>query len=87
MHATRQTQQAQQQPRQLAAAVAEAETEADAAAVRRDGGGAGGSSSRSSGISSGVRLEGVAITFKGAQVLRDVSWDVKKGERVGLVGA
>ena len=28
----------------------------------------------------------IAITFKNQQVLRDISWDVKKGERVGLVG-
>ena len=28
----------------------------------------------------------VAITFKNQQVLRDISWEVKKGERVGLVG-
>lgn len=30
--------------------------------------------------------EQVAITFKNQQVLKDISWDVKKGERVGLVG-
>ncbi len=28
----------------------------------------------------------IAITFKNQQVLKDVSWDVKKGEKVGLVG-
>ena len=28
----------------------------------------------------------ISITFKNQQVLRDVSWEVKKGERVGLVG-
>jgi ATPase subunit of ABC transporter with duplicated ATPase domains len=28
----------------------------------------------------------VSITFKNQQVLQDVSWEVKKGERVGLVG-
>lgn len=26
------------------------------------------------------------MTFKNQQVLRDVTWEVKKGERVGLVG-
>ena len=26
------------------------------------------------------------MTFKNHQVLKDVSWDVKTGERVGLVG-
>ncbi|KAG2431609.1 hypothetical protein HYH02_013302 [Chlamydomonas schloesseri] len=40
----------------------------------------------SSGISSGIRLENIAMTFKNQQVLKDVSWEVKKGERVGLVG-
>jgi ABC-type lipopolysaccharide export system ATPase subunit len=28
----------------------------------------------------------ISITFKNQQVLQDVSWEVKKGERVGLVG-
>lgn len=28
----------------------------------------------------------ISVTFKNHQVLKDVSWDVKKGERVGLVG-
>ena len=36
--------------------------------------------------SSGVRLSGVRKTFKKDDVLVDVSWDVKEGERVGLVG-
>ncbi|KXZ43852.1 hypothetical protein GPECTOR_79g131 [Gonium pectorale] len=40
----------------------------------------------SSGISSGIRLEKIAMTFKNQQVLKDCSWEVKKGERVGLVG-
>lgn len=39
-----------------------------------------------SSISSGVRLENVTKSFKGATVLKDVSWEVKKGEKVGLVG-
>ncbi|KAJ7567132.1 hypothetical protein O6H91_02G133200 [Diphasiastrum complanatum] len=39
-----------------------------------------------SGVSSGVRLEHVSKTFKNAPVLKDVNWEVKKGERVGLVG-
>lgn len=38
------------------------------------------------GVSSGFKLENVSITFKNQQVLKDVSWDCKKGERVGLVG-
>lgn len=37
-------------------------------------------------MSSGIKLENVSITFKNQQVLKDVSWDVKKGEKVGLVG-
>lgn len=28
----------------------------------------------------------VRITFKNQELLKGVSWDVKKGERVGLVG-
>jgi ATPase subunit of ABC transporter with duplicated ATPase domains len=31
-------------------------------------------------------LENIAKTFKGVNILKDVSWEVKKGERVGLVG-
>jgi ATPase subunit of ABC transporter with duplicated ATPase domains len=37
-------------------------------------------------VPSGIRMDGVSITFKNAQVLNGVSWDVKAGERVGLVG-
>ncbi|TMW97232.1 hypothetical protein EJD97_005940 [Solanum chilense] len=39
-----------------------------------------------SSISSGVRLENVSKSYKGVTVLKDVSWEVKKGEKVGLVG-
>ncbi|RDX89504.1 ABC transporter F family member 5, partial [Mucuna pruriens] len=39
-----------------------------------------------SGVSSGVKLENVGKTYKGATVLKDVNWEVKKGEKVGLVG-
>lgn len=39
-----------------------------------------------SSVISGVRLENISKTFKGVQVLKDVSWEVKRGERVGLVG-
>ncbi|KAI8110701.1 hypothetical protein M9435_002375 [Picochlorum sp. BPE23] len=45
-----------------------------------------GSKQTSSGIGSGIRLEEVAVTFKNHQVLKNASWEVKKGERVGLVG-
>lgn len=48
-----------------------------------DSGAAGGAST----VSSGIKLENISITFKNQQVLRGVTWDVKKGERVGLVGA
>ena len=42
---------------------------------------------RSSGsVTTGVRLEGVSKTFKNMPILDGVSWDCKKGERVGLVG-
>jgi ABC-type glutathione transport system ATPase component len=50
----------------------------------------GGSSSQAQASSasggSGIRLENISITFKNNPVLRGVSWDVKRGERVGLVG-
>ena len=39
-----------------------------------------------SSVSSGVRLENISKSFKGVTVLKDVSWEVKKGEKVGLVG-
>lgn len=48
------------------------------------GGGSGGSSG--GGIGSGVKMDNVFMTFKNQAVLRGVSWEVKKGERVGLVG-
>lgn len=43
-------------------------------------------SKSSSGVGSGIRLEDVAVTFKNHQVLKNASWEVKRGERVGLVG-
>lgn len=53
------------------------------------GKGKGGSAAAAgaSSVSSGIKLENVSITFKNQQVLRDISWDVKVGERAGLVGA
>lgn len=39
-----------------------------------------------SSVSSGVRLENITKTYKGVTVLKDVTWEVKKGEKVGLVG-
>ncbi|GMI86638.1 ATP-binding cassette F5 [Hibiscus trionum] len=44
------------------------------------------SSTGASGISSGVKLENISKSYKGVTVLKDVSWEVKKGEKVGLVG-
>nr|KYP69360.1 ABC transporter F family member 5 [Cajanus cajan] len=43
-------------------------------------------STGASGVSSGVKLENVGKSYKGVTVLKDVSWEVKKGEKVGLVG-
>ncbi|XP_073289167.1 ABC transporter F family member 5 [Primulina huaijiensis] len=43
-------------------------------------------SSGASAISSGVRLENVSKSYKGATVLKNINWEVKKGEKVGLVG-
>ncbi|KAI3978445.1 hypothetical protein MKX01_015620 [Papaver californicum] len=39
-----------------------------------------------SSVSSGVRLENVTKGYKGVTILKDVNWEVKKGEKVGLVG-
>lgn len=36
---------------------------------------------------SALRLENVGITFRDQEVLRDVTWGVKTGDRIGLVGA
>ncbi|KAL9234941.1 hypothetical protein vseg_009751 [Gypsophila vaccaria] len=46
----------------------------------------GGNNSGASSVSSGVRLENISKSYKGATVLKNVSWEVKKGEKVGLVG-
>ncbi|OVA08108.1 ABC transporter-like [Macleaya cordata] len=39
-----------------------------------------------SSVSSGVRLENISKGYKGKTILKDVNWEVKKGEKVGLVG-
>ncbi|MED6145396.1 ABC transporter F member 5 [Stylosanthes scabra] len=44
------------------------------------------STTGASSVSSGVKLENVTKSYKGVTVLKDVSWEVKKGEKVGLVG-
>eukprot|EP01025_Chloroclados_australasicus_P020892 TRINITY_DN2198_c0_g2_i3.p1 TRINITY_DN2198_c0_g2~~TRINITY_DN2198_c0_g2_i3.p1 ORF type:complete len:699 (+),score=100.85 TRINITY_DN2198_c0_g2_i3:90-2099(+) len=44
------------------------------------------SSAGDSGVKSGIRLEKITKTFKNQIVLKDVSWEVTQGERVGLVG-
>ncbi|KAJ6792941.1 ABC transporter F family member 5-like [Iris pallida] len=44
------------------------------------------SASGASSVSSGCRLENVSKSYKGVTVLKDVSWEVKRGEKVGLVG-
>ncbi|KAK1302491.1 ABC transporter F family member 5 [Acorus calamus] len=57
-------------------------TPAEEARQRRSNKPGGGASS----VSSGVRLENISKSFKGVTVLKDISWEVKKGEKVGLVG-
>lgn len=44
------------------------------------------SNTGASSISSGVKLENVTKSYKGVTVLKNVTWEVKKGEKVGLVG-
>ncbi|GMI99395.1 ATP-binding cassette F5 [Hibiscus trionum] len=44
------------------------------------------SNTGASGVSSGVKLENISKSYKGVTVLKDVSWEVKRGEKVGLVG-
>lgn len=44
------------------------------------------SNTGASSISSGIRLENISKSYKGVTVLKDVTWEVKKGEKVGLVG-
>ncbi|PKA49098.1 ABC transporter F family member 5 [Apostasia shenzhenica] len=39
-----------------------------------------------SSVPSGIKLENISKGFKGVTVLKDVSWEVKRGEKVGLVG-
>ena len=35
---------------------------------------------------SSLRLENVGITFRDQEVLKDVTWEVRTGDRIGLVG-
>ncbi|CAI9109214.1 OLC1v1008990C3 [Oldenlandia corymbosa var. corymbosa] len=44
------------------------------------------SGSGASSVSSGIKLENISKSYKNVTVLKDVSWEVKKGEKVGLVG-
>ncbi|KAG1334489.1 ABC transporter F family member 2 [Cocos nucifera] len=75
-------------------AVADAETAADVESLFLDSSvdegakrqGKKKSSRGASIVSSGVRLENISKSFKGVTLLKDVSWEVKKGEKVGLVG-
>ncbi|KAL0909118.1 hypothetical protein M5K25_023649 [Dendrobium thyrsiflorum] len=85
-------------PRTAAVAVETAETETDAVAedieflLSESSTNKGSkklakkSSSGASSVSSGIKLENISKSFKGVTVLKDVSWEVKKGEKVGLVG-
>ncbi|CAM8946924.1 unnamed protein product [Rhodiola kirilowii] len=59
-------------------------TRADQSEPKR--GGKKSNSSGASGISSGIKLENITKGYKGVTVLKDVTWEVKKGEKVGLVG-
>lgn len=43
-------------------------------------------STGASSVSSGIKLENISKSYKGVTVLKNVSWEVKKGEKVGLVG-
>ena len=36
---------------------------------------------------SSVRLENINVVFKNTEVLKDATWGVNTGDRVGLVGA
>ncbi|XP_002963504.2 ABC transporter F family member 5 [Selaginella moellendorffii] len=58
------------------------EDDSEKATSKKGKGGTTGASS----VSSGVRLEHISKTFKGTALLRDINWEVKKGEKVGLVG-
>ncbi|KAH8073572.1 ATPase [Aureococcus anophagefferens] len=42
---------------------------------------------RSGSGAAGVRLEGISVVFKNTEVLKDATWGVNTGDRVGLVGA
>jgi ABC-type molybdenum transport system ATPase subunit/photorepair protein PhrA len=33
-----------------------------------------------------MRLDSIAVTFRNQEVLTDASWEVKTGDRIGLVG-
>lgn len=33
-----------------------------------------------------LRLDGVAVTFRNQEVVKDATWEVKTGDRIGLVG-
>ncbi|KAL1569579.1 ABC transporter F member 5 [Salvia divinorum] len=61
------------------------ETNSDASEISYKRGGNKNSTGASS-ISSGVRLENVSKSYKGVTVLKDINWEVKRGEKVGLVG-
>lgn len=71
--------------RTSAVRAAAADRKTSAADQKGEKGGKGGIASTSS-VGSGIKLENISVTFKNHQVLKDVNWDVKKGERVGLVG-
>ncbi|KAK0606800.1 hypothetical protein LWI29_004531 [Acer saccharum] len=53
---------------------------------KRGGGNRNSNTGGASSVSSGVKLEDISKSYKGVTVLKNVSWEVKKGEKVGLVG-
>ncbi|KZV53737.1 ABC transporter F family member 5 [Dorcoceras hygrometricum] len=72
----------QEEDEDIEALFSDYNSEASQASFKRSNKGSTGAST----ISSGVRLENVSKSYKGATVLKNISWEVKKGEKVGLVG-
>ena len=76
------TEEADAKSQDLSSLLSSSSSDPSAAGKKKRSGGSSGASS----IPSGVRLEGISKSYKGATVLKDVSWEVQRGEKVGLVG-
>ena len=76
------TEEADAKSQDLSSLLSSSSSDPSAAGKKKRPGGSSGASS----IPSGVRLEGISKSYKGATVLKDVSWEVQRGEKVGLVG-